>query len=59
MPRLYTRGFDPDQVALIPLSRPTIKRRVVLLHRSALKAEHPLGADLAAALVPELRRRLT
>jgi DNA-binding transcriptional LysR family regulator len=55
MPRLYTRGFSRDRVALIPLVQPAIKRRVVLMHRGHLADEHPPASAVVARLQPMLR----
>ncbi|CAN5247079.1 LysR family transcriptional regulator [soil metagenome] len=50
MPRLYTRGFARQQVALIPLIRPAIKRQVMLLWRTEMADEHPAAAKVARRL---------
>ncbi|TPG47162.1 LysR family transcriptional regulator [Sphingomonas glacialis] len=47
MPRLYTMGLGWDGVALVPLVKPRIVRRLVLLSRRGLAAEHPAGAQFA------------
>lgn len=58
MPRLYTRGFSRERIALIPLVRPAIKRRIVLLHRARLADEHPPASAVLARLQPMLREAL-
>lgn len=59
MPRLYTRGFAGDQVSLIPLVRPAIRRKIVMLRRAALLAEHPTAVTTGDQLTPILRHLLT
>jgi len=54
MPRLYTRRFAPEQVSLVSLVQPAIRRRIVMLRRKALAEEHPLGAWVADQLTPLL-----
>lgn len=54
MPRLYTMGLGWGEVALVPLVRPTIRRRLVLLRRRALIEEHPEGASFAILLAEHL-----
>lgn len=59
MPRLYTRGFSRHDVSLVSLTEPDIRRRIVLLKRTGLVAEHPLGAEVCnqlAKLLPQLLR---
>lgn len=56
MPRLYTRAFDTAEVALVPLIGPTVKRRLALLHRSEIRDEHPVAADIVAALTATIKR---
>ncbi|MGY2736866.1 hypothetical protein ACVWYO_004540 [Sphingomonas sp. UYP23] len=40
-------GLGWDGVALVPLVKPRIVRRLVLLSRRGLAAEHPAGAQFA------------
>ncbi len=54
MPRLYTRGFVGDQISLVALTEPGIRRRVVMLRREQLAAEHPQGARIGDQLAPML-----
>jgi len=54
MPRLYTHRFDPG-VVLIPLTRPSVKRRLLLLRRPQLREEHPVAADISTALASAIR----
>jgi DNA-binding transcriptional LysR family regulator len=58
IPRLYTRGLNSDQVRLVPLVKPSIKRKLMLFHRAKLVEEHPLAAALCASLAPTLREVL-
>lgn len=55
MPRLYTHRFD-TAVVLIPLDRPSVKRRVMLLRRPQLREEHPVAADISTALAGAIQR---
>ncbi len=57
MPRLYTQGSRSDEVSLIPLFRPAIKRKVMLMYRSQLHAEHGSGVALARDILRILRPR--
>lgn len=54
IPRLYARGHENERTRLIPLTAPTIRRKLMLFQRTKLKAEHPsasaLGSDLASVL---------
>jgi DNA-binding transcriptional LysR family regulator len=58
MPRLYTRPLDTTRLRLVPLMRPTVRRRVKLLFRPELKQEHARAHALAMRLSAELRRVL-
>jgi LysR family carnitine catabolism transcriptional activator len=58
MPRLYTRGSRDERLSLTPLERPTVRRRLKLLHRPQLRDEHPLAARFAARLGTDLRQAL-
>ena len=58
MPRLYTRPLDTTRLRLVPLIRPTVRRRLKLLFRPELKQEHARAHALAMRLSAELRRVL-
>ena len=58
MPRLYTLGSALDGVILLSLTRPVIRRRLVLYHRAELATEYPLGATIAARFATALAERL-
>ncbi len=58
MPRLYTRPLDTTRLRLVPLIRPTVRRRLKLLFRPELKQEHAAAYALAMRLSTELRRVL-
>ncbi len=55
MPRLYTQGSRSREIQLIPLTRPAIKRRVMLMHRRQLHDEHREGGRLAREIMIALR----
>ncbi|MDB5364951.1 MAG: LysR family transcriptional regulator [Rhodospirillales bacterium] len=59
LPRLYSRMFASDQFAFVQLDRPTVKRRVKLLHRARLADEHPAAAKFGVRLAAELRGTLS
>ncbi len=59
MPRLYTMGLGWGEVALVPLVRPRIVRRLVLLSRRGLATEFPIGHRFVRAMAELLVRRLT
>jgi DNA-binding transcriptional LysR family regulator len=54
IPRLYARGYQTDQIRLIPLTAPSIRRKLMLFKRVKLKDEHPSACALGATLVPTL-----
>lgn len=54
MPRLYVRGYDPEALAVVPLTAPSIRRKVVLLERARLADEHPPAHAIARALAAAL-----
>lgn len=56
MPRLYTRALGNDGLRLVPLIRPTVKRRIQLQHRPQLAQEHPIAADFCRRLGEKLRK---
>lgn len=58
MPRLYTRLLDATRLSLIPLVRPTVRRRLKLIYRAELKLEHALAHALGMRLATELQRVL-
>lgn len=56
MPRLYADvGHGLGGVALVPLIRPVVRRKVMLLHRAELRVEHPVAAGFADALADGIR----
>jgi DNA-binding transcriptional LysR family regulator len=55
MPRLYTRRFVEQGIKLVPLIRPSVKRRLMLLHRPQLRDEHPVATDFHARLLARLQ----
>ena len=55
MPRLYTRAFDTKEVALVPLTSPSVKRRLALLRRQELAEEHPIAARIIPQLVSAVK----
>jgi DNA-binding transcriptional LysR family regulator len=54
IPRLYARGYQTDKIRLIPLTAPSIRRKLMLFKRVKLEDEHPSACALGAALVPTL-----
>lgn len=54
IPRLYARGYESEKIRLIPLTAPTIRRKLMLFRRIKLKEEHPSASALGATLVSEL-----
>jgi DNA-binding transcriptional LysR family regulator len=54
IPRLYARGYETDRIRLIPLTAPTIRRKLMLFQRSKLRDEHPAASALGSALAPSL-----
>jgi len=54
MPRLYVRGYDPARLAVVALTGPVVRRRLIFLHRDRLAEEHPEAAALARDLVQML-----
>lgn len=54
IPRLYARGYETDKIRLVPLTAPTIRRKLMLFQRAKLRQEHPAAAELSAALAPAL-----
>jgi LysR family carnitine catabolism transcriptional activator len=57
MPRLYTQGSRSNEVSLVPLFRPAIKRKVMLMYRSQLRDEHLSGVAVARDILGALRTR--
>ncbi len=57
MPRLYTQGSRSNEVSLVPLFRPAIKRKVMLMYRSQLHEEHRSGVAVARDILEALRTR--
>lgn len=56
MPRLYVRGHGHYALAVVPLTQPSIRRKVVLLRSARLAAEHPAAnaiANLLASALPD------
>lgn len=58
IPRLYTRPLDTTRLRLVPLSRPTVRRRLKLVFRPELKQEHARAHALAPRLSEALRKVL-
>ncbi len=54
IPRLYARGYETDKIRLVPLTAPTIRRKLMLFQRAKLREEHPAASELSAALAPAL-----
>lgn len=54
IPWLYARGYDTDKIRLIPLTAPTIRRKLMLFQRAKLREEHPAACALGSALAPSL-----
>ena len=54
IPRLYARGYETNQIRLIPLTAPSIRRKLMLFQRAKLKEEHPAACALGATLVTAL-----
>ena len=54
IPRLYARGYETDKIRLIPLTAPTIRRKLMLFQRIKLAQEHPVASALGSALAPAL-----
>jgi len=54
IPRLYARGYETDKIRLIPLTAPTIRRKLMLFQRAKLREEHPTASGLVSALAPAL-----
>jgi hypothetical protein len=54
IPRLYARGYETDKIRLIPLTAPTIRRKLMLFQRVKLAQEHPVASALGSALAPAL-----
>lgn len=50
MPRLYVRGHDHEALAVVPLTQPSIRRKVVLLQGARLENEHPCANAIAGYL---------
>lgn len=57
MPRLYTQGSRSNEVSLIPLVRPAIKRKVMLIYRRQLRDEHASAIALGDQLMRVLHTR--
>ena len=53
MPRLYTASLRDPQLMVLPLARPRIERRVVLVYPAG-----PTRNEVAGELIAHLRRRL-
>ena len=54
IPWLYARGYETDKIRLIPLTAPTIRRKLMLFQRAKLREEHPAACALGSALAPSL-----
>jgi DNA-binding transcriptional LysR family regulator len=50
IPWLYARGYETDKIRLIPLTEPTIRRKLMLFQRTKLREEHPTACALGATL---------
>lgn len=55
MPRLYTHGAQQHGFTLVPLVRPTVTRKVMLVHRPELADEHRPAARFGERLAAVIR----
>jgi DNA-binding transcriptional LysR family regulator len=54
IPRLYARGYETDKIKLVPLTDPSIRRKLMLFQRAKLRHEHPSAFELGTVLAPAL-----
>lgn len=58
MPRLYVQGHDRSVLSVVPLTQPSIQRKVVLLQGAHLADEHPSASTVATHLSSHLPQAL-
>lgn len=58
MPRLYVQGHDRSVLSVVPLTQPSIQRKVVLLQGAHLADEHPSASTVATYLSGHLPQAL-